>query len=73
MTLSMALSILFLAAMIWILINPFTLEYQQERAAEMIDKGMRVKLVEHWWGWTVKEIKPLADGKTSTTFNEGMQ
>ena len=57
MTLSMALSILFLAAMIWILINPFTLEYQQEKAAEMIDKGKRVKLVEHWWGWIVKEVK----------------
>lgn len=63
MTLSMALSILFLAAMIWILINPFTLEYQQERAAEMIDKGMRVKLVEHWWGWTVKEVKYLSGYK----------
>ena len=57
MTLSMALSILFLAAMIWILINPFTLEYQQEKAAEMIGKGRRVKLVEHWWGWTVTEVK----------------
>ena len=57
MTLSMALSILFLAAMIWILINPFTLEYQQEKAAEMIDRGVRVKLVEHWWGWIVVEVK----------------
>lgn len=73
MTLSMALSILFLAAMVWILINPFTLEYQQEKAAEMIDKGMRVKLVEHWWGWTVVEVKPLSEVKTSTTFMEGMQ
>jgi len=63
MTLSMGLSILFLAAMIWILINPFTLETQQEKAAEMIDKGKRVKLVEHWWGWTAVEVKYLSGYK----------
>lgn len=30
---------------------------QHEKAAEMIDKGKRVKLVKHWWGWTVTEVK----------------
>ena len=57
MTLSMGLSLLLLATMIWVLINPFTLEYQQEKAAEMIDKGKRVKLVSKWYGWRVVEIK----------------
>jgi hypothetical protein len=42
---------------VWILINPSTLETQQEKAAEMIDKGKRVELVERWWGWTVVEVK----------------
>jgi hypothetical protein len=47
--------------MIWILINPFTLEYQQEKASEMMVKGKRVKLVEHWWGWTVKEVESFGE------------
>ena len=36
---------------------PFTLEHQQEKAAEMIDKGKRVKLTHRWYGWRVAEIK----------------
>lgn len=70
MTLSMGLSLLLLATMIWVLINPFTLEYQQEKAAEMIDNGKRVKLTHRWYGWRVVEVEALS---TPQTNNKGVE
>lgn len=70
MTLSMGLSLLLLATMVWALINPFTLEYQQEKAAEMIDNGKRVKLTHRWYGWRVVEVEALS---TPQTNNKGVE
>lgn len=70
MTLSMGLSLLLLATMVWALINPFTLEYQQEKAAEMIDNGKRVKLTHKWYGWRVVEVEALS---TPQTNNKGVE
>lgn len=70
MTLSMGLSLLLLATMVWALINPFTLEYQQEKAAEMIDNGKRVKLTHRWYGWRVVEVEALS---TQQTNNKGVE
>lgn len=70
MTLSMGLSLLLLATMVWALINPFTLEYQQEKAAEMIDNGKRVKLTHRWYGWRVVEVEALSTQQTS---NKGVE